>query len=315
MKFQERPKTVEAFTFEELVAHGKANGGNMVEGVPLSFEIGGVRVTHENDDCYLIPTLIGSMRMNRGDMLVVAEGGAPYPYTPEAFEKAYMPLRGSQPIEMAMNAIDLIKAERERQVSSKGWTPEHDLEHERGELAKAGACYALAGPVGTAYGKPYLDGSRSTQVLKNGCLLFWPWTMEWWHPTPDDRLRELVKAGALIAAEIDRELRHVPGYAMETAPKDGTEVSLLVRHANYQYAQPEDRDKWQEWVTAKWIDFNDGGWTWRGLMGTPIAWRPLGFPSACPACGHQLGTWSIARGACSVCEREIKGGRAGNPKQ
>jgi len=25
-----------------------------------------------------------------------------------------------------------------------------------------------------------------------------------WKPTPDDRVRELVKAGALIAAEIDR---------------------------------------------------------------------------------------------------------------
>jgi hypothetical protein len=28
-----------------------------------------------------------------------------------------------------------------------------------------------------------------------------------WKPSPDDRFRELVKAGALIAAEIDRLLR------------------------------------------------------------------------------------------------------------
>lgn len=32
----------------------------------------------------------------------------------------------------------------------------------------------------------------------------WPWHPKWWKPTPDDRIRELAKAGALIAAEIDR---------------------------------------------------------------------------------------------------------------
>jgi hypothetical protein len=31
-----------------------------------------------------------------------------------------------------------------------------------------------------------------------------PWGESWWKPTPEDRVRELVKAGALIAAEIDR---------------------------------------------------------------------------------------------------------------
>jgi len=31
-----------------------------------------------------------------------------------------------------------------------------------------------------------------------------PWNVVWWKPTPDDRIRELAKAGALIAAEIDR---------------------------------------------------------------------------------------------------------------
>jgi hypothetical protein len=33
---------------------------------------------------------------------------------------------------------------------------------------------------------------------------WWPWAERFWKPTPDDRVRELVKAGALIAAEIDR---------------------------------------------------------------------------------------------------------------
>jgi len=35
----------------------------------------------------------------------------------------------------------------------------------------------------------------------------WPWEDRFWKPTPNDRVRELVKAGALIAAEIDRVQR------------------------------------------------------------------------------------------------------------
>ena len=34
----------------------------------------------------------------------------------------------------------------------------------------------------------------------------WPWNESWWKPTPDNRIRDLEKAGALIAAEIDRLL-------------------------------------------------------------------------------------------------------------
>jgi hypothetical protein len=40
----------------------------------------------------------------------------------------------------------------------------------------------------------------------------WPWDESWWKP--GDRIRELAKAGALIAAEIDRLNRIA---AMESA--------------------------------------------------------------------------------------------------
>jgi hypothetical protein len=40
--------------------------------------------------------------------------------------------------------------------------------------------------------------------VSRGYLRFWPWTQRTFKPTPHDRIRELVKAGALIAAEIDR---------------------------------------------------------------------------------------------------------------
>lgn len=98
-----------------------------------------------------------------------------------------------------MDGAALIAVERQRQVSAEGWTLEHDDEHGKGELAQAGACYAWPAP-------------RPIFVKKA-----WPWKLQWWKPTipasgTDStrqekmvaRIRDLVKAGALIAAEIDR---------------------------------------------------------------------------------------------------------------
>ena len=98
-------------------------------------------------------------------------------------------------------AIELIAAERQRQMEREGWTPEHDdVEHQSGELAAAACAYALA------------PGSRQ-RMEPNGDPRIpdvWPWEPEWWKPkwTPrtgrEGRIRELVIAGALLAAEIDR---------------------------------------------------------------------------------------------------------------
>lgn len=81
-----------------------------------------------------------------------------------------------------------IAIERARQMESEHWTAEHDDEHIRGELAMAAACYA---------------NPSHTKELP---ALF-PFDECWWKPTPNDRIKELTKAGALIAAEIDRLLR------------------------------------------------------------------------------------------------------------
>jgi len=92
-----------------------------------------------------------------------------------------------------MTGSELIAAERRRQIEKEGWTAEHDQEHVAMSLAKAGACYALD------VAEP---GVR--KPLRQCMFDFWPWSEEWWKPTPDDPVRQLVKAGALIAAEIDR---------------------------------------------------------------------------------------------------------------
>jgi hypothetical protein len=90
---------------------------------------------------------------------------------------------------------DLITVERQRQISVEGWSAEHDDQHLDGELAVAAACYAMP-----AFCRTMCSSTPGVQAI-------WPWGVEWWIPCPTDRVRELVKAGALVAAEIDRLLR------------------------------------------------------------------------------------------------------------
>lgn len=104
---------------------------------------------------------------------------------------------------------DMIAAERLRQVTEEGYTPEHDDEHGDGSLAIAAACYAMPGRL---YVERRLAGVVQFQDP-------WPWEYSADRrkrgsnypnniPTEGpDRMRMLVKAGALIAAEIERHLR------------------------------------------------------------------------------------------------------------
>lgn len=105
-----------------------------------------------------------------------------------------------------MNGAELIAAERQRQIEQEGWTPAHDDDHRRSQMLRAAICYAETAK-GLAYGHK-LDGIREFVVDPK-----WPWEPHWFKPS-EDRVRNLVKAGALIAAEIDRLQR------AGTAPND-----------------------------------------------------------------------------------------------
>lgn len=102
------------------------------------------------------------------------------------------------------SGVELIAAERRRQVAEEGWTAEHDsVEHPTGELNVAACCYGWIAHIQL---RP--DSlSRAAQVLQHVdervSPYGWPWSREWWKPSTDP-VRNLVKAGALIAAEIDR---------------------------------------------------------------------------------------------------------------
>lgn len=92
MKFRKKPVIIEAITFDELVQHGIDSGAPIFDGMPWSFYYQGHPVTHENDDCYLIPTLEGTMKFNRGDMLITGVKGEIYPCKPDIFAATYVPV-------------------------------------------------------------------------------------------------------------------------------------------------------------------------------------------------------------------------------
>lgn len=87
--------------------------------------------------------------------------------------------------EKSETGVDLITAERTRQIQEEGWTDEHDDKYTNESLSIAAACYALP------------------TFLRFSIMHLWPWDRKWFKPSID-RIRELTKAGALIAAEIDR---------------------------------------------------------------------------------------------------------------
>lgn len=98
----------------------------------------------------------------------------------------------------------MIAAERSRQVLCEGFTPEHDDTHNGGQLSWAASAYA-------SVGSAVIRGATAEEFPLDMMLCEgdWPgcegWD-SWWKPS-DDPIKNLVKAGALLAAEIDRLLR------------------------------------------------------------------------------------------------------------
>ncbi|MHA0048620.1 hypothetical protein [Deinococcus sp. PEB2-67] len=89
-------------------------------------------------------------------------------------------------------AVTAVVTERDRHLTTEGWTPEHDDQYTDGSLAQAAAAYLAASVHGPAAG-----------------MECWPWDLEWFKPgnplhVPEDRLRCLDKAGALLLAERER---------------------------------------------------------------------------------------------------------------
>jgi hypothetical protein len=112
------------------------------------------------------------------------------------------------------NGARRIAAERKRQIEVEGWTSRHDDEHTDGSMATVAALYATP------------DLVFRMEKWAAGFQFVDPWPESWnghydKRPHPGNgnvvgpnyklsgpqRIRQLEKAGALIAAEIDRLLR------------------------------------------------------------------------------------------------------------
>lgn len=113
---------------------------------------------------------------------LVAEGKATERQRAEL--AAFLAPQRDQALPSHATAVAEIAAERRRQVEVEGWAPEHDDAYSNGEMARAAYCYQVGRP-----------------------LPWWPWAWCWWKPAGPRR--NLVKAGALYQAEIDRLQRRV----------------------------------------------------------------------------------------------------------
>jgi hypothetical protein len=91
--------------------------------------------------------------------------------------------------------LEEIRFERERQKSEEGCSINQDDEQNRGQIAWAAACYAAPETI-------WRVGSSSPEMIVEDAWPWRPWARELWNRK--DRRGDLVRAAALIIAEIER---------------------------------------------------------------------------------------------------------------
>lgn len=167
-----------------------------------------------------------------------------------------------------MKGIDLIRAERQRQIIGEGYLPQHDDGHAAAELAQAALCYRnvahMVAIVGEHDDAPNIYAPPSV----------WPWELRWWKPSWNP-IRNLAKAGGLYLAESDRcDRADQPSAAMQHrvyAEACGLEIDELIAREkptfkshmkkHLKYLRYVVRHKW--FVLLACIEH---GILWRGLV-------------------------------------------------
>jgi hypothetical protein len=97
------------------------------------------------------------------------------------------------------NALDDVVAERKRQIETEGWDTKHDDAYSENELIRAASCYVehVVARWWVLHRNEGLLRYQKTETPAN-----WPWDAKWWKPK--DPRRDLIRAAALIVAEIER---------------------------------------------------------------------------------------------------------------
>lgn len=173
--------------------------------------------------------------------------------------------------------VEAIAAERRRQVTVEGWSPQHDDAHDEGDLLAAAICYA----------EDAFWGPRGDPKPRDG----WPWDAKWWKPK--GKLRNLARAGALIAAEFDRTVRQARHGA-----SDRLEAALATPSPT-----PEDSSTVEQPTLNRLTDSAEGREPKRRAFDSPSSATPtptIAAPSPsqsntldlppCPVCGETLVT-------------------------
>ena len=113
-----------------------------------------------------------------------------------------------------LKSLELVWIERLRQKEVEGYTPAHDDddEHDQGQLAILASYYALSSayPDGPAVGPLPAWYSSSLNYLRGIVESFGAG----WKVNPKSPIRDLVRAGALILAELERRLRADEGVKL-----------------------------------------------------------------------------------------------------
>ena len=97
--------------------------------------------------------------------------------------------------------IELIAEERQRQIDVEGYSEQHDSQHPTSELIYAAIAYIESAKVGINCME--MGNTEENEIMRRktemGRHYPYGWTFK-----PSTNVRDLVKAGALIAAAIDR---------------------------------------------------------------------------------------------------------------
>ncbi|WP_333900154.1 hypothetical protein [Agrobacterium pusense] len=192
-KFRKKPVVIEAIQTpldaEKLLILSEWQGG-----ADISVAATGI----------IISTLEGEMTAGKGDWIIKGVKGELYPCKPDIFATTYEPIvvagdtdpAPTAPAEHSLfskAALD-VTAERRRQIETEGWDNVHDDGHTNFEMTKAAISYAQAAAIS--------DRDRKREFAAKNVPSRWPWSKNWWKPK--DRRADLVRAAALLIAEIER---------------------------------------------------------------------------------------------------------------
>lgn len=94
MKATKKPVTIDFYTWEEVVKMGLEANPESIHGKgenarAWNFMFHNVQLTHENDSCYIVPTLEGNHNFTPNDVLIIGVKGEVYPCKKDIFELTY----------------------------------------------------------------------------------------------------------------------------------------------------------------------------------------------------------------------------------